>query len=303
MGHYSTHFNNRQLAGVLSKLIQRTLSIDIENVVAFMMDRASNGTTAQKTLAAMFYNAAALNCLSHTMMHSGDHIIAEVGMPFVKLLLHLFSKSISAKEFWLHLAGKYLATASDTRWWTIFEVIVQLLDQWHNVSRFVSEAGLNDSELFRELGTMWHTNNHLIHFQLVCIAAAAKPYVESTYQLEGDGPTALEAYRIITKLDNVFVDQLNNMHYDVVRAAAKDLVERNMQPPVVVRRVRTSSRTNLLYMCALRMHVHSDGMRVLWCTYLRMCTVQNLMYYSIMVHAHELRCVLHMRKRLVLQQA
>ncbi|KAG5178046.1 hypothetical protein JKP88DRAFT_350435 [Tribonema minus] len=120
------------------------------------------------------------------------------------------------------------------RWWSEFEVLMQVLtleQQWEAASRgsaiaaFLQSAAVklpkNDT-VTKSLIPKWRitANQRAITFELVCLQAAAKPFVQATYLLEGDGPLAMITYDLIQGLDSARRDLLPNMLFPAVQQLA-----------------------------------------------------------------------------------
>eukprot|EP00611_Tribonema_gayanum_P022155 TRINITY_DN4396_c0_g1_i1.p1 TRINITY_DN4396_c0_g1~~TRINITY_DN4396_c0_g1_i1.p1 ORF type:complete len:421 (+),score=100.00 TRINITY_DN4396_c0_g1_i1:497-1759(+) len=217
MGHYARAFDNRQLAGALVTLLMTTLAVKQDNVIQFQIDRSETGLVAVDTLQNIYHSASAGACLAHTLDHCGEHVLLPTAQTFCSSLSALMSKSLVAKQLWLTVTGTMLRSKSKTRWWSEFEVLMQVLaaeQQWEAASKgsaietFLEKAAAKvnkNNTITKSLVPKWQikANRRAILFELVCLQAAAKPFVQATYLLEGDGPLAMITYDVIRGLETV----------------------------------------------------------------------------------------------------
>lgn len=112
---------------------------------------------------------------------------------FSKGWIGLFSKSPKARLAWHTLTGLSLRSYLATRWWSKFEVLLNIL---------------RDPSQSRKL-----------KMELAVTIDVMEPFVKATYVLEGDGPLAFVAYERLTTLFTVIASE----HYPNVNTAAKNL--------------------------------------------------------------------------------
>jgi hypothetical protein len=113
--HYEKSFHNRELAGALNDVLAQELGVASKNIVGWMMDRAASNLAAATTLLILHSSSAALVCLSHTIMHCGEHIFGELGLSFLNTVSHLFSKSLAAKTIWKLFVIRFLLSKSKVK--------------------------------------------------------------------------------------------------------------------------------------------------------------------------------------------
>jgi hypothetical protein len=98
-----------------------------------------------------------------------------------------------------------------TRWWATYELYVRILDDFALVMRFITNAielgGLtDDGARIRRLVQIATDKSYRarLHLELAVVVAVAKPLVEATYLLEGNGPLALIAYDQVMRIKKHF---------------------------------------------------------------------------------------------------
>eukprot|EP00117_Sycon_ciliatum_P009331 scpid82859/ scgid11669/ len=91
---------------------------------------------------------------------------------------------------------------SRTRWWSRFEVMVQMYDLFGDVVDFlqaeVETSAALRSRLRRKVEDLQARGQ--IQMELAVTVEFSKPFVQATYKLEGDGPLCLEAYAAVSGL-------------------------------------------------------------------------------------------------------
>ena len=130
----------------------------------------------------------------------------------------MFSRSPKTRLAWTSLTGLPSPSFSTTRWWSRFEVLDQAFKAFGDVCSFVNQPDLPTatSTKIREI-----INDRVklrkLKMELAITVDAMTPFVQATYNLEGDGLLALKAYREISTLHSVTAIQ----NYPNVLAIAK----------------------------------------------------------------------------------
>lgn len=64
------------------------------------------------------------------------------------------------------------------------------------------------------------SSNSAIMFELTCLVATATPFVQATFQLEGDGPRSMIVYDVIERLSTIRAKLLPGMTFVAVQTLA-----------------------------------------------------------------------------------
>ena len=99
-----------------------------------MRDCASVNNVAICTLKILYPHLLDIGCFSHTLDLVGDHFKLPQLTKFLNSWLSLFSKT---KFLWKEQTGRAMATYSQTRWWSKWEVMQQLLVQFGDIKPFL----------------------------------------------------------------------------------------------------------------------------------------------------------------------
>ena len=75
----------------------------------------------------MYPNILDVGCFSHTIDNAGEHFSTPVLDEFIHSWISLFSHSAKARIRWNETTGVSVCSYSDTRWWSRWEVINQVL--------------------------------------------------------------------------------------------------------------------------------------------------------------------------------
>lgn len=106
-------------------------------LVATMRDRASANGVSMCTIKVLFPNILDVGCYSHTLDHIGEHFNVPHLEESTRLWISLFSHSLQTRLEWKNETGKAMATYSETRWWSRWEVYHQVLVQFGDVTPFL----------------------------------------------------------------------------------------------------------------------------------------------------------------------
>ena len=109
-------------------------------VVGAMHDRASVYTAAMQIVSVMYPNAVDIGCVSHTLDIVGDKFVTPTLHLFFTLWISLFAHSPKVKALWKQETGQAMSNYmySRTRWWSRWEVMHQVLQQFRDVEPFLS---------------------------------------------------------------------------------------------------------------------------------------------------------------------
>ena len=101
-----------------------------DHLIATMRHRASANGVAMRTIKVLFPNLLDVGCYLHTLDHVGEHFNVPNLEEFTRLWISLFSHSPRARLEWKNGTGRAMATYSETRWWSRWEVYHQILVQF-----------------------------------------------------------------------------------------------------------------------------------------------------------------------------
>ena len=173
-----------------------------EQVLAAMGDRASVNGVAIRHIKIMFPNLLDIGCYSHTLDIAGDKFEVPTVEEFIKPWNSLFSHSPKARFEWKSKTGRAMASYSETRWWSRWEVFHQVVQQFGDVHSFLQEqtelAPATRSKLLKIMADP--QKNTRLQIELAAVIDAGEPFVKATYNLEGDGPLALNCYEVLSTL-------------------------------------------------------------------------------------------------------
>ena len=209
----------RELVNVLSV----EYGIGVTKLLAAMHDRASANTLAMTTIKVLYSNLLDVGCYSHTLDHVGQKFNTPVLDDFIRLWISLFSHSPRMRFKWKELTGKSMASFSDTRWWSRWEVCNQVLCQFGDVLPFLeSNASANFSpgttlKLLQLLGDRQQST--YLQLELASVIDCGERFVKATYELEGDGPLVLRCYEVISILQA----SIHTAHFPNLTAVAEKI--------------------------------------------------------------------------------
>lgn len=194
--------NGQELAREIITTLSTEMQIPASAVVGAVRDGASvNGAALRILKDVMYPDLISIICVSHTLDNVGRHMETPLLTTFLQWWVGLFSHSPATKLVWKTQTGHAIKGYSRTRWWSWWEVLVQLEEHFQAVLPFLT--GLEYSPTLR---------NHLkevleddqqrttLRLQLAVTLDAGRPFVTSTYSLEGDGEAVVTAYRTLQEV-------------------------------------------------------------------------------------------------------
>ena len=206
----------RELISVLSVHYSMTSG----SLLGAMRDRAAVNNVAMRTLKVVYPDVLDVGCFSHTLDLVGRKVNAPHLSEFVMAWVSLFSHSPKARLLWKEQTGCMVKSYSPTRWWSKWEVMKQLLEVYGDVERFLQSHGdlpaLTYSKLVR-----FFTDPQLkayLQLELAVVVDFGLPFVQATYQLEGDGALALQCYEVISSLSTAV--NMTTPHYPNLKAVS-----------------------------------------------------------------------------------
>ena len=212
----------QEVACKLISVLSTQFSISSNSIVAVMRDRASINNVALRMLKIVYPALLEVGCMSHTLNLVGEHFKLPNLFDFLNSWLLLFSHSTKTKFLWKELTGKSMATYSHTRWWSKWEVMHQLLQYFGDVKPFLLQHS--------DIGT--HTRPKLLAYfedpeklkylkvELAAIVDYGEPFVNVTYNLEGDWPLALSCYELVQEVvASIKVENVPNLQAVIVQTS------------------------------------------------------------------------------------
>lgn len=129
---------------------------------------------------------------------------------FMKSWVSLFVHSARSRNAFKATTGQFPKSYSETRWWSKYEMMVQVHDLFGDIPAFVN-GGQIPEVTARKLQDILNDQQKLalLKVELAITVDAMKPFVQSAYQLEGDGSLCLQAYQIVRKLEA----EIRNLHF------------------------------------------------------------------------------------------
>jgi len=120
-------------------LLSTKFGIGPNRLISAMRDRASANNVAIRTIKVVYSNVLDVGCFSHTLDLVGNYFKLPNLTEFLNSWLLLFSHSVKCKFLWQEHTGKRMATYSQTRWWSKWEIIQQILVQFGDVKSFLQK--------------------------------------------------------------------------------------------------------------------------------------------------------------------
>ena len=162
-------------------------------VIRAMRDGASGNGAALRQLSFFYSELLDIVCFSHTKDNVGNHFEFQVLDLFFRYWIGMFSHSYNA---WREKTGQSIQTYSETRWWSKWEVLNQLLIYFGFVEPFLRE---NEEICPSSRGHLLEIVDNPQKFQdlrleLAAFIDAGVHFVNATYYLEGDGPLIFSCY-------------------------------------------------------------------------------------------------------------
>ena len=174
-------------------------SIPPSSLLAAARDRASVNNVAIRHLKILYPNLVDIGCFSHTLDHVGEKMATPNLEKFMKSWVSLFAHSARSRNAFKATTGQFPKSYSETRWWSKYETMVQVHDLFGDIPAFVN-GGQIPKVTTRKLQDILNEQQKLalLKVELAITVDAMKPFVQSTYQLGGDGSLCLQAYQMVS---------------------------------------------------------------------------------------------------------
>ena len=201
--------NGEQLEGELIQCISVSFQNPAMKLVAAMRDGAAvNGAALRSISNTMFPKLCDVICASHSPLDNvGRHFDTPLLDDFSQWWIELFSRSPAARVAWKSKTGVAIKLCSNTRWWSPWEVLDQLLGCFADVKAFLRNLDVAPAYC-KNLLSIFDDQERLIQLkmQLAVTIDAGRVFVSKTYLLEGDGDIIVDAYNHLQEVANAAVD-------------------------------------------------------------------------------------------------
>jgi hypothetical protein len=199
--------NSDELARYIMATV-RSMGVENDNIVALISDRASTNTSAIDMLLVFLYFCIFLACLSHTINNMEKKFLFDLMDDFMAAFLSM-QRSKGACMAWSLLTGGFPKSYNTTRWWSLFEAVLHVWAHRDVLDQFIAICDaddLADRSVARMKAILDDPTSRLTLFlQMATCIDAAKAFVQSTYNFEGDeflGPLVYpEIQRLATHCD------------------------------------------------------------------------------------------------------
>ena len=190
-------FTGEEIARELLSVIQGKYGIANDSLLAIMRDRASVTNLAILIVRVMYPQVLDIGCFSHTIDNAGKTFLTPVLDEFVSSWITLHSHSPKARLSWRSRTETSVKTYCKTRWWSSYKSTY-----YGDVKPFLEENDdLGPATRKKMLDVLENPQkNALLQLELAITVDAGLPFVQATYNLEGDGPLVLTCYEELNKL-------------------------------------------------------------------------------------------------------
>ena len=222
----SKSMTGEELAREIISTLSTSYGIESNRLVASMRDRASVNSVAMATLKLLYPSLLDVGCFSHTLDRVGEHFKVSAADEFTRIWISLFSRSPKARLAWRSYCGRAVPTYSETRWWSRWEVMNQVLEGYPDVEGFLQSScdNLSPATVKKLNGILTDSMKKIqLKMELASIIDAGEYFVKGTYNLEGDGPLALTTYEELRKI-YTFIGQ---PHYPNLMVCARNVANGN----------------------------------------------------------------------------
>ena len=194
--------NGDELARLIISILSVSLGVESGRLLAVMRDGASVNAAALRTVAIVYPSLLDVCCISHTLDLVGDKFRVHTVSLFFTLWVSLFAHSAKVRAKWKERTGRSMATYSQTRWWSRWEIMQQVLEQFGGVEPFLQENADLSAATRAKLLQILHDPQQLLSLkvELAAIVDMGVHFVRATYSLEGDGLLVLKCYEEISKI-------------------------------------------------------------------------------------------------------
>lgn len=214
-----------QLSQVLMESLYTDLQLRGQQVLAMMRDGASVNGAAIRNLQAFMPKMMDITCFAHTLDNVGSHFNTPFLDDFAQAWVRLFSSSWTARLRWKERTGQSMKTVSNTRWWSWWELLHQLLLSFGDVEPFLDDNEDVAPKTMDRLRVMLADENtkRRLKLELAAVVDVGKHFVTATYDLEGDSGLALSCYQRMQAVCNACQVNIAQMHFANLHAVALEV--------------------------------------------------------------------------------
>ena len=191
-----------------------------------MRDGASVNAAAMRTVKIMYPEALDIRCISHTLDLIGDKFKVPHLSLFFTLWISFFSHSSKLKALWKARTGHSIASYSQTRWWSRWEVMNQAFMMFGDIEPFLRENEDVSPATRTKLLEFFNDQQKLflLKLELAVVVDVGAQFVKATYTLEGDGLLALVCYDRILEIRAA----IQSSHYPNLQAIVRESFPNNL---------------------------------------------------------------------------
>ena len=217
--------NGEELAHQLLSTLSVEFSIPSGCLLASMRDRASVNNVAIRHLKILYPSLLDIGCFSHTLDHVGEKMSTPTLEKFIKSWISLFAHSARSRIAFKGKTGQFPKSYLQTRWWSKFEMMVQVHDLFGDIPAFVNGGNIAEATA-RKLQAIVNDPQKLatLSVELSITVDAMRPFVQATYELEGDGYMCLQAFETVTRLQA----EMRNRYYPSCNAVVRGIAGDNI---------------------------------------------------------------------------
>ncbi len=156
--------------------------ISSSQLVAAMRDRASVNNVAMSTVKLLYPGVIDVGCFSHTLDRVGEQFKIPVAERFTRLWVSMFSRSPKARLAWRSFCGRPVPTYSTTRWWSLREVMQEIMIGFPDVEKFIRTSETISPATIGKLREILMDNMKKIQLrmELAVVIDAGDQFVKST---------------------------------------------------------------------------------------------------------------------------
>jgi hypothetical protein len=158
-----------------------------------MRDGCSVNNLAMEILRAGTSPFLDVPCFCHALNNAGEEAEPGVMGKFVTHWASLFSQSSQNKLAWKTLTSlSEFPTVSPTRWWSLYELYVKVLERFGDIEDFItkSELAKSSKKTRLKLQELLAGRTREIKAVLAAFVDAGDCFIKATYRLESDAPLA-----------------------------------------------------------------------------------------------------------------
>ena len=177
-------------------------NVQTGGVAVFQKVSAASNESSMEALLGLFKGSINLYCLSHTITHVGDHLIAVKLKSFKEDLFALnncHGGNNEAASRWETIFKKCWKPPGNTRWWADLQLNLFLEENFDLLVSFCMTAekdgDMNGARVSRLADTVDNVHKGaILKFELGIVTIAGGRMVKATYNIEGNNCCALITY-------------------------------------------------------------------------------------------------------------